>query len=155
MFKAIEVLNFAVQVEKNGEIFYNTVAELSEDAKVKEIFTGLAKAEAQHIVDFTALMEGVSNVETPEAYEGEFEEYMKALVDSHVFIKNTDVKALAGKVSSPREAIDLAMSFEKDSILFFSELRRVVTDHNQNTIDDLINQEHAHIRTLARLRAQI
>lgn len=155
MFKAIEVINFAVEVEKNGELFYQTVAELTEDEKVKEIFTALAKAEAQHIIDFTALMDNVSKYETPQSYDGEFDEYMKALVDNHVFIKNTDVKALAEEITTPREAIDLAMSFEKDSILFFMELKNMVTEDNKDTLQELIDQEHGHIRTLAKLRTQL
>ena len=47
--------------------------------------------------------------------------YLKATADSHVFIRNKDIRELASKCKTPIEALDLAVGFEKG---FCGPLRR-------------------------------
>ena len=152
MFKGIEVLTFAVEIEKNGKAFYNKVAQQVEDDTAKEIFLKLATEEEKHITDFEELMAGVSDYFSPESYEGEYLAYIKTLVDNHVFIQNADIDKLMEKVTDAKSAIDLALGFEKDSVLFFNELRNLITVHEQKTIDKLIAEERKHIQTLIQLK---
>lgn len=155
MFKGLEILTFAVEIEKNGEYFYKTISQLVKDAKAKEIFQELAAEESKHIGDFEKLMSSVSDYQPSESYDGEYMEYVKALVDEHVFKQNADVKALAQGAKDAKGAVELALKFEKDSIIFFNELRRLVSVHDQKTIDEIVTEEHKHVRTLVELKKEL
>jgi len=145
MFRASEVINFAIAIEKNGHKFYQTMAEASIDEKVKQVFRRLAREEQQHILDFTHLADKVSGYDPPESYPGEYEDYMEALVNSHVFPQEVDPESLAKAISSDKEALDLAIRFEKDSILFFEGLKNLVSHTEVKYIDELLRQERRHL----------
>lgn len=154
MLKGLDVLNFAVEIEKNGEKFYKMLEKLVVNAKAKELFKGLAEAEAQHVIDFEKLKEKVSDYQTPESYDGEYMEYVEILIASHIFHKHTDINALSLQVIDARSALDLALVFEKDSIVFFSELGNLLSSHDQQAVKDLIKEEHKHIRALGEMRRE-
>jgi len=40
------------------------------------------------------------------------------------------------------------VNLEKDTILFFSELKRVIDDYYLDAIDNILNQERNHLRSL-------
>jgi rubrerythrin len=155
-FKGLDVLAFAIEVEKNGRDFYKAMVERINDQKTKELlFLSLAQEEEKHIVDFESLLDKASGNEPAESYQGEYMDYVKALADNHVFSKDINVTKLANNVNSSEDALDLALRFEKDSILFFTELRRVVFSSGQSIIDELIQQEHDHILTIVNLKNQL
>ncbi|MEL7563983.1 MAG: ferritin family protein [Dehalobacterium sp.] len=151
-FKGMDVLSFAVEIEKNGKNFYESVAKIIDDTGVKEAFLKLKEQEEQHVVDFEQLLDQITVYQPQETYSGEYLDYVKALVDNHVFNTNTDIKAIAEAVKNKADALDLALKFEKDSILFFAELKHVVAPRNHGVIENLIAQEREHIRVLAELR---
>ena len=147
-FKGMDVLTFAVEIEKNGQSFYAAVANNTGDSGVKKVFLKLAEQEEKHVADFEKLLDKITNNQPQETYSGEYLDYVKALVDNHVFNTGADIKAMAESVKSKVDALDLALQFEKDSILFFAELKNVVAPHNHRIIEDLINQERDHIRLI-------
>ena len=151
-FNGMDVITFAVEIEKNGKKFYEKVSDTFEDAEIKEIFLHLAHEEENHIVEFEKLFEDELGNNPHETYEGEYLDYVKSLVDNHVFKTNEDIDALVKTIQNKNDALDLALKFEKDSILFFTELKEVVAPHNLGTIDNLISQERAHIKVLAKLK---
>ena len=153
--KGLDVLTFAIEVEKNGKKFYEAVAARVQEQKAKELFLNLAKEEEKHIGDFEKLLEKVSGQESAETYEGEYLDYVKALVDNHVFRRDIDVARLADNVTGVEDALDLALRFEKDSILFFVELKEVIFAKEKGIIEELIEQEHSHILTLSKWKKQL
>jgi len=153
-FKGMDVLSFAIEIEKNGKNFYESVAKIIEDPEMKEAFLKLKEQEEQHIVDFEQLLDQITAYQPQETYSGEYLDYVKALVDNHVFNTDADIKAIAETVKNEADAIDLALKFEKDSILFFAELKHVVAPHNHGVIENLIVQERGHIRVLSDFKNQ-
>lgn len=154
-FKGMDVITFAVEIEKNGEKFYETMANITEDPEISKIFHHLKEQEAQHIIDFQQLLDKAGGYQPQETYTGEYLEYVKALVDNHVFNAQADIDALAKGVKDTIGALDLALRFEKDSIIFFAELKNAVSPQDQETIEELINQEREHIRVLSNLKNQL
>ena len=60
----------------------------------------------------------------PEPHEDdEHVNYIRELIDNIIFTKDLDPAALAEKTSSPVEAIDLALGFEKDSVIFYIQFK--------------------------------
>ena len=51
----------------------------------------------------------------------------------------------------PVDVVKLAISFEKDSILFFHSFRNLVSKEKQEVIEKLIKEEEGHIINLANI----
>ena len=82
--------------------------------------------------------------------------YLKAVSDSNVFTKALDIKNMAGKIKTARDAVTIALDFEKDSILFFIQMKKFTRpEWGQAEIDKLIEQEQEHIVTLTALLKEL
>ncbi|MEW6625047.1 MAG: ferritin family protein [Bacillota bacterium] len=152
VFKAGEIIDFAVQIEKNGEKFYSALAKNMEDEKLKQVFSSLAEEERQHIKDFQKIMGDLTDTPVSESYPGEYEEYVKGLAENHVFKGELQENQLLGKIKGPMDAISLAIGFEQDSLLFFHELKELVSPRAQETVEKLIKEEKLHIVKLMELK---
>lgn len=148
-FNGEEIIRLAVEIENQGQKFYEIAAAKVDDPEVKAIFEFLAKEESQHIVDFKSLGEKLPGDFTPnESYVGEYGDYIKALIDNHIFNHN-NIDKFVNNITVAREALAVAFRFEKDSILIFQELYNVVDENGKKIIGKLIEQEKQHIRKLA------
>jgi len=151
-FSVSEVVQIGIEIEKNGKDFYNTVASSSKNKEVKKMWEYLANEEEQHIKTFEEILSTVEKYEPPEAYPGEYFSYLKALSEQHVFTQKNKGKEIAKKVKNDTEAIELAIGFEKDSILFYYEMKKLVKKDTSKTIDKLIEQEQGHLSKLSDLK---
>ncbi|KJS78003.1 MAG: rubrerythrin [Desulfotomaculum sp. BICA1-6] len=148
-FNGEEIIGLAVEIEKQGQKFYEIAAAQVEDAEVKKIFELLVGEEKQHIADFEGLGAQLPSDFVPnESYVGEYGDYIKALIDNHVFNHN-NIEKFIPNISVAREALAVAFRFEKDSILIFQELYKVVDDAGKEVLGKLIEQEKQHIKKLA------
>ena len=82
--------------------------------------------ERDHIRVFQSMLDEADKYEVPEAYAGEYAAYLQALVDSAVFTDDTVTSELATQSENDIAAIELGVSAEKDSILFYYEMREIV-----------------------------
>ena len=64
VFTAAEALNMALEIEKNGEVFYNEVAAKSADPEVKALFEDLAVQERGHYQVFQKMQISDARVNT-------------------------------------------------------------------------------------------
>jgi rubrerythrin len=158
-FNADEIFQLGIQIETNGKQFYETVAKNTLDLSVKVLFSELSKWESEHQQLFENLRKALPDSAKREILfdpQGEFSLYMQAMADSHVFIKNKDIHGLASKRKTPQEALDLAVVFEKDSVVFFTTMKGVVPEHlGKDKIDLLINEEIKHISILTQKRREL
>jgi rubrerythrin len=95
----------------------------------------------------------VKDLETTESYPGELKDYMTVLIDDKLYSVTTP-EAFAGEVSTPVAAITRGMDFEKDAILFFSELRSHMPGHSKDAIQKLIDEEKQHLIYLSQLKTK-
>ena len=150
IFKATDILLAAQEVETRGEVFYNRLVETTTDPKLKDLFTFLAKEETKHREIFAKLYERVGEVELPAwAEEDEYVDYLKFLLDSHTLFRLGDVDHLRRFMGTSKEAIETAMGFEKDTILFFVEMYEFVPEGEKKYIKACIDEERSHLRLLA------
>ncbi len=152
IFSGAEIVEIGVQIEKNGRDFYRDVAACSQNDNSKEVFRHLMDAEEQHIKTFQAMLASVKTYEPPEAYPGEYFAYMKALADEHIFTRENAGCEMAAKAGSDAEAIDMGMSFERDSIKFYEGMKKVVPEKDHVLLDRLIKEEQAHLSGLEELK---
>ncbi len=149
---ADEIFQIGLRIEANGKEFYAAIAQNSSDPNIQKLFFDLAKWESEHIRFFNRLREAL-----PDSAKrgGSFDPgqelllYLQATADSHVFLKNRSVHELASQCKTPMEALELAMAFEKDSVVFYTTMKKVTPEEfGRNEVDALIDEEIRHISLL-------
>lgn len=146
MFSGSEIVELGIQIEKNGRDFYNTLLNQSRDTKYRDIFKYLAGEEEKHIVIFQNMLSNVEKYEQTESYPGEYSAYMNALAGEYVFTQKDKGIEVAKNVRSDKGAIELGIGFEKDSIIFYTGMKKMVQEYDRKAIENLITQEQDHLR---------
>ena len=155
MFRASEMLQMAIEIERSGLAFYEACVGAARDERVGEVFRFMAGEEKRHIEIFKALEEPLAHYELPETYPGELQAYMQALIQERVFAKPETGAQQAVAVENPFQAIAMAIGFEKDSILFYEAMKELVRPSEAEAIDEVVNEEQGHIRRLVDLRVTL
>jgi rubrerythrin len=155
IFAGSEVVEIGIQIEKNGRDFYSAIARQSNNQKTKQVFQYLAGEEEKHIAVFQKILDSVNKYEPPESYPGEYFAYMNALASENVFTQKDKGSDLAKKVTSDKQAIELGIGAEKDSIVFYEGIKKAVPNYDLKVLDELIAQEQDHLRQLTDLKKSL
>lgn len=151
-FKGSDLINTAIGIERRGVIFYDIMAKSTENDSAREAFQRLAEMERQHMDTFQDMLGETDKPQFMEDTGGEYAAYLQSLVDSAVFTDDLVASEMATQADSDLEALELAISVEKDSILFYYEIRDVMSPKYRPLVDRIIAEEKAHLRQLAELR---
>jgi len=159
-FNAEEVLLMAEQIERNGQEFYRKAAEAVDDTDTSKLLSDLSEWEKGHEVLFASIRKGLSAEEMEStAIDPYCEEalFLQTMADEHVFNRQTlESITDAVKDRSPEELIDMAVAFEKDSLLFFLGLERMVAKSSgKDKVFKVIDEEIGHISYLERARRKL
>jgi len=160
-FEVKKFIQMLATIEVRGEKLYKRLAELQTDQKVKDLFAGLAAEERQHVKDFLHLSQVLEKEITPgPSCSLENQDYLYGIIDSHVLFRTDPEKESVIGPSfisinpsgalSVREAFELALRFERDSIITFQEVSDYVCDEGRTILKALIDQEKGHIRKIMR-----
>jgi len=122
IFAGSEIVELGVRIEENGRDFYRTSLKQSKSEKAAE------------------------------SYPGEYFAYMKALSKEYVFTQKGKGSQVAKNVKSDKEAVDLGIGFEKDSIAFYEGMKKVVPQYDHKVVDQVIEQEKNHLQQLTELK---
>jgi len=152
IFAGSEVVEIGIQIEKNGKDFYSTLAGQSRNQKAKDIFKYLAGEEEKHITAFQKILDSVKKYEPQEAFPGEYFSYMNSLASEHVFTQKDKGSEIAKTAKDDKKAVELGIGFEKDSIVFYEGMKKVVLEAEVKAIDGLIAQEQIHLKKLSELK---
>ena len=155
IFAGSEIVELGVRIEENGRDFYETLLKQSKSDKAKEIFKFLAGEEQKHIETFKKILAAVQDYQPTESYPGEYFAHMKALAAEHVFTQKDKGREVAKNVKSDKESIELGIKFEKDSIVFYEGMKKVVPAHDHKVVDQVIAQEQNHLKQLTELKGGI
>lgn len=80
---------------------------------------------------------------------------MNALVGEYIFTQEEQGELAAQKIKSDKESVETGIKFEKDSILFYEGMKRVVPDYDHKVLEELILQEQNHLKQLTNLKKEI
>lgn len=150
--EGLDILDLAIQTEVRGEAFYRRAAQMTANAEAVELFTYLADQESAHKKAFEELARDASLGDFSGPDWDELREYIAATVDRSFFQNTGAIRSIPASTSLP-EMIARAISFEKETLLFFFELRDLVRPADRGTLDDIVAEEKRHIRRLAALLA--
>jgi len=119
-----EIIEIAIRIEENGYVFYTAAAEaINKDIEIKGLLLDLAEKELHHIAIFQELAKKFET-EKFEFKLDEAEDYINYLAGQHIFGEAGAGVELAKTVHTPREALEIALKFENDSVTFYTELEK-------------------------------
>jgi rubrerythrin len=81
----------------------------------------------------------------------EYQTYLQVALAEALFAGPDKGLTLAKQAQDRETALRAAMGFEKDTLLFFYDLREMVSEAERRAISDIILEEKAHLRRLARM----
>jgi rubrerythrin len=149
LFSFAEIVDMAVQIEKNGERIYQAARDHTSDAGLREMLQWMAEEEANHAAWFEQLA-----AKTPFAADDpSLKEMSDALVrdylkDQAFSLKDVDFSAVA----DTDELIGIFVDFEQDTIIFYDLLAAFVPDETiRAEIRTIIKEEETHAQQLREL----
>lgn len=153
-FSAEEVFSLAMEIERSGHAYYKTVADAAKDKELSELFEFLAEQENRHYRFFERLKSQAPVLDVDVAEWEQATEYIKATTDSRFFIGEDRAIALARSAEDAAQAIDYAIGFEKDTLLFFYELLNVTSGESKKAAKNIVDEEKRHVTMLSERRAK-
>jgi rubrerythrin len=154
-FSAKEIIDIAIGIEDSGNYFYTKCREKFDDKVLKEVFYFLAEEENRHREIFENIDPGF--MDEKGIYTTEYFQYLTAFGDEKVFKDKSDIDGAIKNINTPLDAIKIALNAEKDSILFYDELKELY-ENNRDTLtilNKIINEERRHVITLLDIREKI
>jgi len=154
-FSGSELINIAIGIERRGIAFYDIMTRSTENAATRDVFQYLADMEREHIQIFQGMLAEADKYQIPETYAQEYAYYLQALVDSAIFTDDMVTSEMATQADSDIEALELAIGAEKDSILFYYEMKEIMPQRARPTVDRIIAEEKSHLRQLSELKKKL
>jgi rubrerythrin len=144
------VLDLAVWLEKHGEDFYTRACEKVDDHGLKETFSALALEEHKHCAIYTDLYEVYTGKSTDgDELLGEYGHFI------HLLIKEISDSLSFEEMLSQEELIARALQFEKNTLIFFAEVKPLFRGKAGAIIEAVCREEKRHIQQLLERREQL
>jgi rubrerythrin len=146
MFSIREIIDMAIQLEKNAETFYRKALARVSTPILEPVLVCLADEERDHAEWFERLKRALEEAKAS-GEKGELDgEVLRSLVGDQKFsLAEVDL----AEIESVEELIELAIEHEKDTILFYQMLQSFIDDPETNKeLDEVIAQEEQHIKLL-------
>lgn len=155
LFQAAEVLDMAIEIERKGLAFYHGCAAARADERVAEVFEYAAEQEQRHLELFTRMKRDLDRYTLPESYPGETLAYIRGLIGKTAFGSVDEAACAAEAMTDVGAALAMAVELERSSIAFYSGLRELVRASERVVVDEIIVEEHRHIRRLLALQHEL
>jgi rubrerythrin len=157
IINAEEIFEMAIQIERDGENFYKRAASIAPSPETKNFLNSLAGIEKDHQMVFIGIKDAyvAKHETTVPDLDGQALSYLRAMVEGKVFGSGPSTTSLNNN-SSLNDIFQTAVDFEKNSVVFFSVMKKIVPDNDdKNKIDILINEEVGHIAVISREMAAV
>lgn len=155
-FTAGEIFDVAIGMEKNGIEFYTRAARSSKNSEVKSLYKVLVEEEKNHLQFFQQSKESLESSFSPASLDDEYPAYLRALVDSIVFTPEKNAEATnAIRIASEEQALDFALGMERDSILFYLEMKPLMSRAGKGSLEKIIREERSHLERLSAMRGKV
>ena len=149
IFNTGDILQFAMRIEEDGEMFYRKAALNAEAKETRDFFNVMADEEARHKTVFSDMLKGIDVNPPAESYRGEYAAYLRDYIDGRVvFTKKEKDQAMSDSLDVA-QAIRFAMGREVDSILYYQEAKQFIDKKHYAEIDKIIEEERKHFHKLA------
>lgn len=150
MFTLRDVLDMAVQIERNGASVYRRALDRTTDPELAEMLAWMAEEEDRHAGYFADIREKLP----PEGDNIVLDELGKLMLESIVGNRSFSLEEVDfSKVEAVNDLLAIMIVFEKDTVDFYGLFRNFLMDAGeQECLDGIIADEEAHIRKLEACR---
>jgi rubrerythrin len=149
-----EILEFAVYIEERGYEFYIGAMKKFGEPKAMELFQYLADEEFKHEKVFQKLAEQSGGLKGGNR-DPEYQAYMREFCKTHSLADLEVTAARLAKASGLEDVLDMAMGFEKDSIVFFSLLKEMYAPEQCGPVEKVIREEMGHLRKIFQMKREM
>ncbi len=146
MFTPVDILDVAVQLERNGEKVFREAIKKVRQSDLADLLKWMADQEKAHIQRFIELKAKIKKPFTDPILQKMGREILQETLDGASFnLKNVDFS----KIDEIRELLNLSIEFEKDTAIFYELLLSFVEDREtQDLLEKIIDEEHNHAKLL-------
>ena len=151
-FTADEIFEMAEQIERNGAEYYREAAQNAPDKDIKQMLLSMAAMEDGHLETFKEMRKELSGREKePISFDPDNQGamYLQAMADARGMEgRISPTKKLTGN-ESINQVLDIAINSEKDSVVFYLNLKDLVPVRaGREKIEEIILEELSHITSL-------
>ena len=151
-----EVLQMAVEIERKGKSYYDSIIKAVKDEKTRDVFQFLSDEEVRHEKVFKEMLEEIEPEPEGSPYdETEMILYFRFLIDRKIFPSPEEGESMKKVLDDPAVAIRIALSLEKDSVLFYHELLPITPEKDRQAVERIIDEERDHIRRILQLKTEL
>jgi rubrerythrin len=150
----IKLIEKLASIEEEGVAFYESLAQHAENEDVKKLAQTMARVEKRHQRRFESLAQTLGKRKEKKPVDkvtASVRQYILTLVDHRIFHSPEHAKKLAKSLTNAKEAVDIAIQFEKDNILLLLECGAIAGGEARKLIETFLAQEKAHIRSLSKI----
>jgi len=146
MFSSGDIIDLAIQIEKNGEKVYRDALRGVKDQSVASVLKWLADEEVEHGKWFSELKRAVRKVPVDKRVEDMGRHILQGILGDESFsLKEADLQNPGGV----ENLINMAIEFEKDTVLFFEMFESFLEDRESlDHLKRIIEEERRHIQVL-------
>lgn len=146
MFSITEIIELAVQIEKNGERSYRRVQQETRDEALKSMLGLLAEEEGDHQQWFRDLKNRIIS----KAVDPDLEEMARGLFQGILGEKAFALDELnPADLSDLRALLQISAEFEKDTVLFYEMLEPFIEGpESKDHLKAIIEEEKGHVGRL-------
>ncbi len=153
LFALSEFIEMAARDEDTGAAFYKAFAGKTKNQSLRTALLSIAAQEEKHAAAFRAMQKEVSKAKIREEYAGQYESYLRALLDSRAFTSEEKAVSAVQNYSTDLEAIEAALRMEKDTLLFYREMTEFLPTATNSIIKKIMDEEKQHLHDLQALKA--
>jgi rubrerythrin len=150
-FNADEIFEMAEQIERNASKFYLEAARKTSEEAMQKMFIDLAAMEDSHVRIFQEMRNKLSASEREPMLldpDNEAALYLQTMADSHGSEGKRDLKTrLTGK-EPMEEVLAIAVNAEKNSIVFYTVLKGLISPEGKDKVEAIIDEEIGHLAVL-------
>ncbi len=151
VYSVNEIIEMAVQIERSGYAFYHEATKRKDlDDKSREILTYLRDEELNHEKTFLQLRDEMDMVNLELSQDWEMvAAYLKTIVDGRIFNDENMAIHKATQAKDIHALLDHAISFEKDTLLYFHAIKDNISNEKAlQALRRIINEEVSHVLKL-------
>jgi rubrerythrin len=155
VFTPAELVNIAIGIERSGITFYDIMARTTDSDMAREIFEEFVAMERDHLNLFQGMLSGSGDSKPAETSTPEYSGYLQALIDDAVFTNDAVMSETLTQADSDIKALEVGISAEKDSILFYQSIKDIMPRRTISALDRIISEEKSHLQQLTAIKEKL
>ncbi|MDC0977619.1 ferritin family protein [bacterium] len=150
-----EIVQFAIEIEKEGTIFYQKMSEKTKNQELKDLYLQLKNDEIQHQQTYENMKNTLEDSDKiTDGLENEYANYLHKYIENTIF-DETKLESLTESLVNDSETIEFAVKKEQESIEYYKNMKNLVPQENVSIIEKIIEEEQFHVIKLLDMKERV